>query len=231
MLGFFLMVWGILFGAVPVYVFLDSAGQGESDSSIFVVIIFVGVGIVIFALGVWNVFLFFRKKLIAKMGKGTVATFIDMQVGGVKNEENLYFIKYFFTDENNSRIHQKSPAIFRFQQAYYFKTLHHFKIKYSGRQAVIVEPLNFAKMSRLPLSEQAVFASFGDKKTAKKQPETMKTKVPKLVAGDSTAAFRKDLPTSRAFNQKDYFTCDYCGYVQDSAGRCLSCGARIKIKR
>lgn len=231
MLGFFLMVWGILFGGVSIYAFLGSIKEGGSVLPLFVVLIFAAVGAVLFAIGAWKVLSVFKKKLIAKIGKGTVATFLDMQVGGVKNNENLYFIKYFFNDENNVRFYQKSPAIFRFQQAYYFKTLYHFKVKYSGKQSVITEPLNFAKMSNLPSKEQALFVSFDEKKAGKKKVVEAKSKVPKLVQKDSTAAFRRDLPTSRAFNQKEYFTCDYCGYVQDSAGRCLSCGARIKIRR
>lgn len=233
MIGIFLIIWGLIFAGIPIYSYIEASQNGDTAIPLFVVAIFGIIGVIAFFLGIYNFFFFFRKKFIAKIGTETVATFLDMQVGYKQNDTNMYVIRYFFTDENNIRHEEKSSARFRFQQAYYFKTLYHFKIRYKGRHAVITEPLDFEVISKLPQTEEESYLKSKSQNslTSPTIPTSSKKIVPKIVSKISKTTEEDEESYSRPYNQKQYFTCDYCGYVQDSPGRCLSCGARIKPKK
>jgi len=234
MVGIFLIVWGIVFAGIPVYSYVSSSQSGVPAIPLFVVVIFGIIGIVAFSLGIYNIFFFFKRKLIAKTGSETVATFLDMQVGDTKNGTKMYFLKFFFTDENNVRHEKMSAVLFTFQQAYYFKTLYHFKIRYRGKLAIITEPLNFEKLARLPKTEQESFLNYSSQHNVRslEQAKDFKKIVPRILStGTATYLNKNEGSFSKPYNEKQFFTCDYCGYVQDVPGRCLSCGARIKPKK
>ncbi len=255
MVGIFLIIWGAIFAGVPVYLYMESLQGGGIAVPFVVVILFAVFGLVAFILGIYNLSFVLRRKFIAKIGNETVATFVDLQKSSTqKNGTDLYFIKYYYTDESGVRFERRTAPRFKFSQAYYFKNLKYFKIKYIGKNAVITEPLNFNVIAKLPQTEEESFtrkqtniteqnASFNKQKsnfitqTGKISPQKNTTNTaPKItpimgakmrvLAGDNSEA-----PYSKPYNAKQYFTCDYCGYVQDEMGRCLSCGARIKPKR
>jgi len=233
MVGIFLIIWGLIFAGIPIYAYMETSQNGTSAIPFLVVVIFGLTGVITFLLGIYNIYSNFKRKLISKIGFETVATFLDMQVGYTQNGTQMYFIKYFYTDENNVRHEEKSATRFRFQQAYYFKTLFHFTVRYKGKHAVITEPLDFEKLAKLPHSEQESFLHFSTQPVVRSSSTSNKTiKVPKLIS-NSTAnnVNRNEYSYSKPYNQKEYYTCDYCGYVQDAPGRCISCGARIKPKK
>lgn len=233
MIGIFLIFWGLLFAGIPIYSYIESLKSGTYFIPIFVVVIFGLIGVVVFFLGIYNIYFKFKRKIISKTGFETVATFLDMQVGYTQNGTKMYFIKYFYTDENNVRFEEKSATRFRYQQAYYFKTLFHFKVRYKGNHAVITEPLDFEKLAKLPHSEQESFLHFSSKPVVSASTHLNKTlKIPKLISNSTANQMSKNEVTySKPYNQKEYYICDYCGYIQDTPGSCLCCGARIKPKR
>lgn len=234
MVGIFLIFWGIIFAGIPIYLYVISSQNGVSAVPLFIVVVFGIIGISVFFLGIYNIYFYFKRKLISKIGFETIATFIDMQEGKIQNGKSIYYIKYFFTDENNARHEEKSLPRFTFQQAYYFKTLYHFRIRYKGKNAVITEPLNFEKLAKLPKSEQESFVRFSSIPVVRSSAKIKDTKkiVPRILSnGDSSYLNKNEYPYSRPYNEKQYFICDYCGYVQDVPGRCISCGARIKPKK
>jgi len=224
MLEIIFIIFGLALTVLPTYYYLYSSQGDGSIIPLYLIAILVSLGIITFSIGVKNLYKKFRRKIIAKMGDEAVATFVDMEEKKI-SKNSLYAIKFFFTDDNGNIVNKKTTARFRFQQAYYFKTLYHFKIKYIGRHAVISEPLDADKVSCLPTSESQLFKSF---KTIPSNGIGKKVKIPKLVKGTIINSTKK---YSKPFSHKQYFVCDYCGYIQDSPGRCLSCGARISLKK
>jgi hypothetical protein len=238
MVGFILIVWGLLFAGIPVYSYLElQSGGSDSSFPLSVVVIFFVIGVIAILLGIYYIYCYFRTRVIAKFGTKTMGTFLDMQESGsAKNGNKLYFIRYFFCDENNVRHEQKSPARFKFAQAYFFKDLYHFNIRYSGKHAVITEPLDFEEIEKLPQDEQSLYASFNSPKSkeqSEQKTKSLKTtkKVPTMLSAGKNGEPIEKVTTSTTNGQKQYFVCDYCGYVQDEPGRCLSCGARIRLKK
>ncbi|NCB48696.1 MAG: hypothetical protein EOM55_03655 [Clostridia bacterium] len=233
MIGILLIFWGLIFAGIPIYSYIETSQNSASVIPFFVVVIFGLIGIVAFLLGIYNIYFSFKRKLISKIGTETVATFLDMQVGYTQNGTKIYFIKYFYTDENNVHHEEKSATKFRYQQAYYFKTLFHFKIRYMGKKAVITEPLDFERLAKMPTSEQESFLHFSSQPVVSASTHLNKTiKVPKLISKSPASQMNMSKEQySKNFNQKEYYVCDYCGYVQDAPGKCLCCGARIKPKK
>ena len=137
----FLMIWGILFGGIPLVILITTKN--------WFLLLFVIIGFTAFIFGIINMIKMFKDKNLSKNGKDGVGTFITSTCYGKINNVPMYKIIFQFKNENNEIVEIKTNEIYTFDEVEIFRNLKNFKIKFRDNHAVIISNKDIIAKSEL----------------------------------------------------------------------------------
>lgn len=147
----FLMVWGCIFGGVPLALFIS--GEASISEQPFL-LIFVAVGLIVFIIGLRNVLKGLRLKRIRKKGTQTMGMYLDSASNVSMNGVPLYYIRFSFVNENGTSIEVKTPSIYTIRQAEFYEKLGRFEIKYINNIGVITQGVDYRLLDKMKKEEE-----------------------------------------------------------------------------
>ena len=208
--GFFMMFWGVIFAGVPTFAILQIIAVDGFGFFVFPFLIFPIVGITVFIIGLKTVIKGLKLKRISYFGQDSIGHFISTNSNTKVNGSPLYYIVFSFTNNQGKEIHVKSQSKYNADEAQYFAQKKHFKIKFSGSSATIVEEPNLGAL--LTRNAHAQSSSTYNENTTSTPQNSWTYHDGKIVISP----------------QKNYYyVCEYCGSSQKKLGKCKSCGAKV----
>lgn len=204
MVGFFLIIWALLFGGAPLMILIFDILEGGMFALFSPILLFPIIGFIVFIVGCKMIKKYFKIKDVEKNGIEATGHFISMESNSSVNNVPRYYIKFAFKNYEGREIQTKTASKYVFNEAKYFANKKTFKVKYKGELASIVEePI----MIDSPyLTEEAPSPYIANPTNWKYQ--------------DEHVVREKEV----------YYICEYCGASQKKLGKCKSCGARITEK-
>lgn len=154
----FLIVWGVLFGGIPLGIMFS----GEMGSERWFLLIFVIIGLVAIIFGIKNFVYMLKDKNLIKTGTDGVGHYISKQGYGSINNVAMFKIIFDFTNEQNQTIQVTTSELYTFEEVEQLASMEQFAIKYKGENAVIV-PSTVVKKKRKDACEYCGTKMEGDK--------------------------------------------------------------------
>lgn len=130
----FLLIWGLLFSAIPFVLLLT---DNENDSKWFL-LFFVAIGLVAIGFGIKNMVKMIKDNKTIKKGKDGIGTFITRKPYGSINDIPMFKVEFSFTNDDNQVCQVISGQIYTYEEVDTLKNNKEFPIKYLGDSAVIV---------------------------------------------------------------------------------------------
>ncbi len=147
----FLMVWGCLFGGVPLGLYVS--GETSISEQPFLMI-FVVIGLIVFGVGLRNILKSLRLKHIKRKGTQTMGMYLDSASPVSMNGVPLYYIKFSFVNEDGAAIEVKTPSIYTIRQAEFYEKLGRFEVKYINKVAVITQNVDYRLLDKMLEAEK-----------------------------------------------------------------------------
>ena len=138
----FFMVWGLLFGGIPL-VAIVASGQFQPWILLFVVI-----GACAFIYGIIAMVKAIKDKVVLKHGKDGVGTFISAVGCGSVNNVPMFKIEFEYINDNGETKHKTTNEQYAYDEVELFKALEKFDIRYTDTDAVIKPNQKFANIKR-----------------------------------------------------------------------------------
>lgn len=138
------MVWGLLFGGIPLVAIIAS-GQFYAWLLLFIII-----GLCAFIYGFVSMIKAIRDNGILKHGKDGVGNFITAIGCGAVNDVPMFKIEFEYVNENGETKHATTHEQYTYDEVELFKALDKFDIKYTNSNAVINPNQKFSNVTKQP---------------------------------------------------------------------------------
>lgn len=145
----FLMIWGLIFGGVPLGLFIGGVATLENEPFL---LIFVAIGLVVFSIGFRFLLKNFRYRKIKKIGTKTIGVFIDRACGLTVNGTPMYYIKFSFVNDSGESIEIKTPSVYTVRQSEFYEKIGRFEVKFVNNVAVISQPVDYRLLEKIEYS-------------------------------------------------------------------------------